>query len=114
MGPIYSVSLAVLIFIFAAGFAVGWMWSRTRIRDSTKPSMSPSAFDGPKVESKKSVRLLELKCQCGETLKFRDPPDSSQPEFLPYPESDFVTCPKCGRAKNLAEVQAFLNTLPPR
>ena len=96
MGPTYSVSTLTLIFVFAAGAAVGRLFRPTRI-DLARSFMT--SFGA------KRVKILKVKCQCGEELEFRDPPDPSH-RALPFPAGDSVTCPKCGRTFDLAGVRA--------
>ena len=51
--------------------------------------------------AKKAV-VLEVRCACGATMKFRDPP---APGFPPLPGGGVATCPSCGRAQDLKEIQ---------
>lgn len=99
MGPMYSVSLLTLVFIFAVGVAVG------RILRPTKINLAGSFMPHSRFGVNR-VKILKVKCQCGEQLEFRDPPDPSYPDALPFPTGDSVTCPKCGRAFDLAAVRA--------
>ena len=94
MGPIYSVSLLTLLLIFAAGVAVGRFLRPTRI-DLAGTFM-------PQFGAKR-IKILKIRCQCGEELQFRDPPDPSHPNSLATPVGDSVTCPKCGRVIDLSE-----------
>lgn len=114
MATLYSVSLAKLILVFVAGFALGWTWSRLRIGGSANFSVSQSPFGASKPEIKKSVRLVQLKCQCGERLKFGDLPDSSQPISTSDLQAYSITCPKCGRVTNLGDIQALLKDVSPQ
>jgi hypothetical protein len=99
MGPMHSVSLLTLVFIFAVGVAVGRFLRPTKI-DLVRTFMPNSSFGA------KRIKILKVKCQCGEELEFRDPADPSHPDALPFPTGDSVTCPKCGCAFDLAGVRA--------
>ena len=99
MGPMYSVPLLMLVFIFAVGVAVGRIWRRTTV--NLARSFTPQSEFGAK-----RIKILKIKCQCGEELEFRDPPDPSRPDALPFPSGDSATCPKCGCAFDLAGVRA--------
>ncbi|HEY4741473.1 MAG TPA: hypothetical protein VIH76_12835 [Candidatus Acidoferrales bacterium] len=99
MGPTYSVSPFTLVLIFAAGVAVGRLFRPTKI-DLVRTLMPSSSFGA------KRIKILKVKCQCGEELEFRDPPDPSHPDYLPFPAGNSVTCPKCGRTFDLAGVRA--------
>src|ERR1700733_10825411 len=99
MGPTSSVSPFTLVLIFAAGVAVGRLFRPTQI--DLVPTLMPNSSFGAK-----RIKILKVKCQCGEELEFRDPPDPSHPDYLPFPAGNSVTCPKCGRTFDLAGVRA--------
>jgi len=99
MGPIYSVSLLTLLLVFAVGVAVGRLFRPTRI--NLAGSFMPQF-------GAKRIKILKIKCQCGEALEFRDPPDPSHPNSLPALSGDSLTCPKCGRVIDLSEFRTSL------
>jgi hypothetical protein len=99
MGPMYSVSFLTLVLIFAAGVAVGRILRPTKI--NLARSFTPHSRFGVS-----RVKILKVKCQCGENLEFRDPPDLSHPNSLAIPVGDSITCPKCARVIDLSEFRA--------
>jgi len=101
MGPTYSIPLLGLFLIFGAGVVLGRFLRPTRI-NLARTFMPGSDFGA------KRVRILKIKCQCGEEFEFRDPPDPSHPNSLAVPVGDSVTCAKCGRVIDLSEFRAKL------
>jgi hypothetical protein len=92
---------------FIAGIAVGWLIANTRAKSAIQVSMSPPGVEPasaswPAGKTPKKIRTMEIKCVCGSVLKFRDPPE---PGYQPCPTGNSVTCPNCGRDKDLSEIR---------
>ena len=73
----------LLVIVFIAGVAVGWMLAtlrRTRetIQVSAVPEGTSLGAGSARIAAKK-VRITELKCKCGTTLKFGDPVETELP-----------------------------------
>lgn len=88
---------------FFAGIAVGWLLATVRIKGRVQVSLTPS---GTSTNTQRLVtaktRKMEIKCVCGSLMKFRDP---VEPGYQPFPTGDSVTCPNCGRTKDLTEIR---------
>ena len=93
---------------FVAGIAVGWLLATTRAKGKWHISLSPAdSGSGPRaLRVRTKIYKMEIKCLCGALLKFRDP---VEPGYQPYPNGDSVTCPSCGRIKDLHQIRALEN-----
>ena len=80
--------------VFLVGIAIGWLLATYWIRGTVRVSAGPAG-------TAKTYRM-EIKCLCGSVLKFRDP---VAPGYEPYPTGDSITCPNCGRVKDLKEIR---------
>ena len=96
--PAKSYLLAVITFL--AGIAVGWLLATIHRKGRIDIPVPPVGIDSG--AGKRRTRTIEIKCGCGALLKFRDP---AEPGYQPYPSSDSITCPNCGRVKNLKEIR---------
>ena len=91
---------------FLAGIAVGWLLATVRVKGrinvSLEPPGSSTGTQGLVTTKTSKTRMMEIKCACGSLMKFRDP---VEPGYQPYPTGDSVTCPNCGRSKDLTEIR---------
>ncbi len=107
MGPSIAASGPLLGVVFVAGIVVGWILANVMRTRETILSALPPGTDlgtGARRLGKTKIRIMELKCQCGTMLKFRDP---VEPGYEPYPSGDSFTCSGCGKVFDLREI---LNT----
>ena len=105
MGSSIAVSGPLLGIAFAVGIVVGWILANAmRTRDTILAALPPGTDLGTGAGrfGKTKIRVMELKCQCGTMLKFRDP---VAPGFEPYPTGDSFTCSSCGKVYNLKEMR---------
>jgi hypothetical protein len=111
-----TVTVGLLAVIFIAGFVLGWISSRVRLSGSVsiRPAEGPAQQSGLSTSWTRQTRhLYELKCKCGELIKFRGAHDSGSSDLPPFPESDVYSCPKCGFVFDLKKLglarQEFAN-----
>jgi hypothetical protein len=100
MASAVSMSWWGLLAILLAGCFVGWLLANVRITGALKISMARGEARTGKFEIR-TVRIMQLRCQCGAVWKFRDGAAHSDPAYLPYPKGQSFTCPACGRAASL-------------
>ena len=107
MNSLVTVSWRALVGIFAAGFVTGWLAAKTRLRGSLGVSFSPAETSqmGASFVKTKTVRTLELKCQCGAVFKFREAGGLLPSGFQPFPAGDSFTCPNCGKVTDLNQLR---------
>jgi len=100
-GP--SSSYLLVAIAFFAGIAVGWLLATVRVKGRLHVSLAPpgASTSTPWIVTTKTQKM-EIKCVCGSLMKFRDP---VEPGYQPYPTGDSVTCPDCGRVKDLTEIR---------
>jgi hypothetical protein len=88
---------------FFAGIAVGWLLATVRVKGRIQVSLAPPGTGTPaRLNITTKTRKMEIKCGCGSLMKFRDP---VEPGYQPYPTGGSVTCPDCGRTKDLTEIR---------
>ena len=105
MGSSIAASGPLLGIVFVAGILVGWVLANVMRTKETILSALPLGTDlssGARRFGKTKVRIMELKCQCGMMLKFRDP---VEPGYEPYPSGDSFTCSSCGKVYDLKEMR---------
>jgi hypothetical protein len=95
-------SSLLLIAVFVAGLAAGWLLATFRPR--ARLSLQPTGTGTSSLAAKRA-RILELKCGCGSVWKFRDSTGALPPGYEPYPKGDSYTCPNCGRSIDLKAIQ---------
>ena len=98
-------STAVIFFL--VGVAVGWLVGRFQAPGAA--SRSDISF----VKSK-TIRTMNLKCQCGATFQFRETSGHADPGSQPFPTGDSFTCPKCGKSIDLTEERRLESKLTGR
>ena len=104
MGSSIAASGPLLGMVFVAGIVVGWILAKVMRTRETILSALPLGTDlgtGARLLGKTKIRIMELKCQCGTMLKFRDP---VEPGYEPYPSGDSFTCSSCGKVYDLKEM----------
>lgn len=87
--------------VFLAGIAIGWTLATYRLRATIHASAAPGGTAAGRPIRVKTYRM-EIRCLCGSVLKFSDP---MEPGYQPYPTGASVTCPNCGRVKDLKEIR---------
>jgi hypothetical protein len=95
------------VIFFFVGFAAGWIVGRFQARGAASPS------DVSFVRSK-TIRTMDLKCQCGATFRFRETSGRADPGSQPFPTGDSFTCPKCGKTIDLTEERRLESELAGR
>jgi hypothetical protein len=113
MHAVYTVSLMLLLGIFLAGYALGWIMATARSRSifgSKSGDISADAVRAFEAQlgNKATTKMFRLKCKCGAVWNFRsgDTPGASEVPVLP--DGDSYTCPTCGFAINLKPVREML------
>ncbi|HVN63995.1 MAG TPA: hypothetical protein VMT58_05120 [Candidatus Binataceae bacterium] len=89
-----------IAFVLVIGVAIGWFIATFRARKTTLDALRPTVF-GAGTGAKQKIRTIELQCSCGNKLKFRDP---VEPGYEPFPQSDSVACPNCGKVRDLGKI----------
>jgi hypothetical protein len=104
MNSSHAGSLGLLVVAaFLAGLGAGWLLATVRGKGSGRTSLLPTdTATGTRRPVTRRIQTMELKCACGSLLKFRDP---VEPGYQPYPSGDSVTCPNCGRTRDLKEIR---------
>ena len=120
-----TMPFAAVVMIFVAGMFAGWLLGAVRrkaVVDMTSPAnalpnvakpglmaaLAPSTGKLFQVNTTfKTFRTLNLKCECGNLMKFSDHPG------LPlgteaFPAGDSFTCPKCGKTQNLGDLKHLI------
>ena len=87
--------------VFLAGIAIGWLLATYWTKAATYFSGVRAGAAADRPGTVKTYRM-EIRCLCGSLLKFRDPVG---PGYQPFPTGDSVTCPNCGRVKDLKEIR---------
>lgn len=121
MNATVTLSWPVVLMIFVAGVAVGWLAARVRVGGTLNAQLSGQSLPpgtiprGVKI-TKSVVRRLTLKCQCGAKWDFAEGSDARPAGTKPFPTRDTFECPSCGHSIHLkaerkleAEALAGLN-----
>lgn len=113
MHSTYTVSALAVLGVFAAGYALGWITSLIRRSNSAGANSADNLLspvdrspDRPAVSSK--THLFEIRCKCGEMLKFRGANDTGTSSLPPFPEAESLSCPNCGAAINLRPAREII------
>lgn len=93
--------MALTAGVFLAGVLIGWLLATYRIKATIDVSADTAGTARGRRRRAKTYRM-EIRCLCGSLLKFSDPVG---PGYQPYPTGDSVTCPNCGRVKDLTEIR---------
>lgn len=96
----------VLLGIFLAGLAIGWIAGKTRVWGGINVQLSgqnlaPEMTPGGIKISKSVMRRLTLKCQCGSEWHFAEGSGTLPADAKPFPTGDTFECPNCGRGIDL-------------
>jgi hypothetical protein len=103
-----TISVWGLAGIFVLGALAGWLVGKLRAFGNVSFSVNRAATDSALysgVEFSKTVRVLKLKCNCGETLNFHATDGHPDQRSQPIPEGDSIGCPKCGRMLDLRDLR---------
>ncbi len=104
MGSSLAASGPLLGIVFVAGIFLGWVLANVNRTRETILSALPPGTDlstGARAGMTK-IRTMELKCECGSVLKFRDP---VEPGYEPYPSGDSFSCSSCGKVYDLRQIR---------